>query len=295
MKKSWYAEKGHHPILVSFGLVGEVFGSIDCTQCIFRHGEKDIRTVSCPLGCHTNCVRMWVLWSICYSLLLSSWQFHTDAPNLSYMHGVFPLSKGQTSAHFDYFSFKLTLKHDCSWEADEFEVLANKASTEHNQNKENKTANAAKALCNSRQHFMCLSESRQMRSPGQALPSLPATPAAQLKDKPETEWNQKDSKPKITQEGFVGCTGKWWTLEKKSGVRGTKWGKVFQTKKGSFQTKTSPLSYVSCSVKAEGWKAAAGIHASHRTKQFIHSAKRSWGYDQKAAPGSLLDLLLPLC
>lgn len=50
----------------------------------------------------------------------------------------------------------------------------------------------------------------------------------------------------------MGCTGKWWTLEKKSGVRGTKWGKVFQTKKGSFQTETSPLSYVSCSVKAEG-------------------------------------------
>lgn len=124
MKKSWYAEKGHHPVLVSFGLVGEVFGSIDCTECIFRHGEKDTRTVSCPLGCHTNCVKMWVLWSICYSLLLSSWQFHTDAPHLSYMHGVFPLSKGQTSAHFDYFSFKLTLKHDCSWEADEFEVLS---------------------------------------------------------------------------------------------------------------------------------------------------------------------------
>lgn len=72
----------------------------------------------------TDCVKMWVLWSICYSLLLSSWQFHTDAPHLSYMHGVFPLSKGQTSAHFDYFSFKLTLKHDCSWEADEFEVLS---------------------------------------------------------------------------------------------------------------------------------------------------------------------------
>lgn len=55
MKKSWYAEKGHHPVLVSFGLVGEVFGSVECTQCIFRHGEKDIRTVSCPLGCHRLC------------------------------------------------------------------------------------------------------------------------------------------------------------------------------------------------------------------------------------------------
>lgn len=62
----------------------------------------------------------------------------------------------------------------------------------------------------------------------------------------------KGLKTKNNTGGVVGCTGKWWTLEKKSGVRGTKWGKVFQTKKGSFQTKTSPLSYVSCSVKAEG-------------------------------------------
>lgn len=38
------------------------------------------------------------------------------------VHGVFPLSKGQTLAHSYYVSFKLTLKHDCSWEADEFEV-----------------------------------------------------------------------------------------------------------------------------------------------------------------------------
>lgn len=45
------AEKGHHPVLVNFGLVGEVFESSDCTQCIFRHGHKENRTVSCPPGC----------------------------------------------------------------------------------------------------------------------------------------------------------------------------------------------------------------------------------------------------
>lgn len=270
MKKSWYAEKGHHPILVSFGLVGEVFGSIDCTQCIFRHGEKDIRTVSCPLGCHTNCVKMWVLWSICYSLLLSSWQFHTDAPNLSYMHGVFPLSKGQTSAHFDYFSFKLTLKHDCSWEADEFEVLANKASTEHNQNKENKTANAAKALCNSRQHFMCLSESRQMRSPGQALPSLPATPAAQLKDKPETEWNQKDSKPKITQEGLWGALGNGGLWKKRVVWEEQNGEKYFKPRKALFRPKQVHLATFLAVLKLKAEKQQReSMQATGQSSSFI--------------------------
>lgn len=52
-------------------------------------------------------------------------------------------------------------------------------------------------------------------------------------------------------------------------------GNGISHKKGSFQTETSPLSCISCSVKAEGSKAAAGIHAGHRTKQFVHRAKRS--------------------
>lgn len=66
-----------------------------------------------------------------------------------------------------------------------------------------------------------------------------------------------------------------------------KTGESISHKKGSFQSGTDPLSCIFCSVKAEGWKAAAGIHAGHRTKQFIHCAKRSWGSDQKTAPGSL--------
>lgn len=58
-----------------------------------------------------------------------------------------------------------------------------------------------------------------------------------------------------------------------------KMGKSISHKKGSFQTETSPLSCISCSVKAEGWKAAAdpcrpqhkAVHSSCQEKLRIWS------------------------
>lgn len=68
----------------------------------------------------------------------------------------------------------------------------------------------------------------------------------------------------------MGCTGKWWTLEKKSGVRGTKWGKVFQTKKGSFQTETSPLATFLAVLKLKAEKQQReSMQATGQSSSFI--------------------------
>lgn len=114
-----------------------------------------------------------------------------------------------------------------------------------------------------------------------------STSAAQLKHKKKKNRTKITQNQKLNKKRGHGVHWEMLNFGKSVVSERNKMGESISHKKGSFQPGTDPLSCISCSVKAEGWKAAAGIHAGHKTKQFIHCAKRSWGYDQETAPGSL--------
>lgn len=203
---------------------------VKCLKAVTAHSASlDMGTKRTELSAVHQAVKMWVQWSICYLLLLSLWQLLTSKLRAWCVSpfqrtDISPFLLVQFQAHFET---RLQLG---SWWIWGFE--SKNTNTEHSQNKENKTANAAKGLCNSRECFMCLSESRQTKHcPHYQPPLHPSWKTTRNRMEP------KELRTKNNTGGVVGCTGKWWTLEKRVVWEEQNGEKDFKPRKALFRPK----------------------------------------------------------